>query len=178
MKKLYVCLNIVVAFSLASIASAEPKIASVKTHVVEDESVTASEVDPQFFLTTFSEIQDLPEKDQKKYIQELREIAKGFPRDLLTTNGAGECPRDQVLCQPPLFGSGTCVAKEKFDFAVCGQRSSDQKLTIFFREPSSESFWDDFEKKVASYCDNSAHSEKCKKLEDLRIKLFMTRKSH
>lgn len=178
MKKLYVCLNILITLCWAQQVVAEPRISSIKPNVAEEDTVTASEVDPPFFLTTFSEIQDLPEKDQKKYIEDLREIAKGFPRDMLTTNAASECSKGQVLCQPPLFGSGTCVPVEKFDFAVCGQRSNDRKLNVFFREPSSEQFWDDFEKKIASYCDNSANSERCKKLEDLRIKLFMTRKSH
>lgn len=175
MNQLYVIFNILI---LSGVAHAEPRISSIKPDVIDEQTVTASEVDAPFYLTTFSEIQDLPEKDQKKYIQELREIAKGFPRDMISTSGAGECAKDQVLCQPPLFGSGTCVPVEKFDFAICGQRSNDQKLNVFFREPTSEGFWDEFEKKVSSYCDDSANSDKCKKLEDLRIKLFMSRRSH
>lgn len=179
MKTVFVRMLILVWIGLTPLLlHADPIIGSPQPVVVEDDSVSASEVDAPFFLTTFSEIQELPEKDQKKYVSELREIAKGFPKEMLSASDVNECGKGQILCQPPLFGSGTCVAADKFDYSVCGQRSDDHKMSVFFREPSSESFWDDFEKKIHTYCDDSANTSKCKQLEDLRIKLFMTRKSH
>lgn len=133
---------------------------------------------PPFFVTSFSEIQDLPAADQKKYLDQLRDLAKDFPKDLLAVPTNNECEKNQLLCQPPLFGSGACVPQEKADYHTCRRQLTDQRMSLFFREPNSESIWDDFQRKIQDYCSQTTNIERCKRLQDIRIELFMNRSSH
>lgn len=155
---------------------ASQTVASLNTE--RDIQSYAPEVRDPFYLTTYSEISDLPTNDQKRYLDQVRAVASDFPTNILAAQGSGDCKEDQKQCEAPLFGSGSCVPTKEFSFQECSHRFSEKKMSLFFREPTSEGSWDDFSKKVSAYCDDASHSEKCHKLEELRVELFMSRKSH
>lgn len=131
-----------------------------------------------FFLTTYSEIFDLPVTDQKKYIEGLRRLAKELPTDILGSIDTSECKDDQRLCEPSLFGSKVCVPTTQLGFDECSRRMEDAEMKTFFREPSSENTWKSFEHRIQSYCGNALNMDRCRKLEELRIQTFMNRRSH
>lgn len=155
---------------------ASQTIASLNTD--QDSQSYAPEIRDPFYLTTYSEISDLPANDQIRYLDEVRAVASDFPTNILAAQGSGDCKEDQKQCEAPLFGSNSCVPAKEFSFQECSHRFTEKKMSLFFREPTSEGSWDDFSKKVGAYCDDASHAEKCHKLEELRVELFMSRKSH